>query len=163
MTTGYYVRSVRKKLFIGRGGNNMRYRKRLLEYDAYRWDGDFTAKYPKWLDEALANELVLDRGDHLIMNTFDNSCVVGPGDYILRGPQSELVTVTQEELDASYVPTGEDYCLDVKALKRLLSFIPDDAMTNISGLKGNKLSVELFLSWESSKGRTMSLDDMIGG
>ena len=141
----------------------MKYRRKTVEYDVYRWDGDFTSEYPEWMNEALADESILDRGDHLIVNTFDNGSVVLPGDYILRDPFSKLSTTTELGLNSDYVQVTDDQCLDVKTLKRMLLALPDNAITNVTGVEGTCGSVGFYVKWEPQVRKKLNLDDIIGG
>lgn len=81
----------------------MRYRKKPVEVEAFRWTGgQGQAKAPVWFFEAFKAGVVSVRYPHLYIDTLEGTHTANPGDYIIRGVKGELYPCKPDIFEATY-------------------------------------------------------------
>ena len=90
----------------------MKYRKRPVEIEAFKYDGDLmysNGNYyvPEWAVEAFENEILFynDSGyipNELFIKTLEGNMHVSVGDYIIKGVQGELYPCKPDVFEETY-------------------------------------------------------------
>lgn len=81
----------------------MRYRKKPVEVEAFKWTGgQDQAEDPVWFVEAFKAGVVSVRYPYLYIDTFEGIHTANPGDYIIRGVKGELYPCKPDIFEATY-------------------------------------------------------------
>ena len=86
----------------------MKYRKKPVVIEAFKFDGDFISStgdlyVPEWASEALdIGVLVFEGENDLFVNTLEGKMLVTPGDYVIQGIQGEIYPCKPDIFEATY-------------------------------------------------------------
>lgn len=86
----------------------MKYRKKPVVIEAFKYDGDFVGRsgdlyVPEWALEALdVGALQYEGQGDLYVNTLEGKMLVTPGDYIIQGIQGEIYPCKPDIFEATY-------------------------------------------------------------
>lgn len=95
------------------GGDGMRYVKRPVEVEAFKYDGDLKDRngnwyVPEWAVKAFENHILhynaiaFDKETELFVDTLEGTHLVRYGDYIVRGVKGELYNVRADIFEETH-------------------------------------------------------------
>ena len=86
----------------------MRYRKKPVEVEAFRWTGgQDQTEDPAWIVEAIRAGVVSVRYPYLYIDTLEGTHTANPGDYIIRGVKGELYPCKPDIFEMTYEEVPE--------------------------------------------------------
>ncbi len=93
----------------------MRYVKKPVVIEAFKYDGDFIKKngrryVPMWAIDALEKGVMEFEGPELYVNTLEGRAHVSVGDYIIRGVNGELYPCDPDIFEKTYGKVSELPC-----------------------------------------------------
>ena len=86
----------------------MRYRKKPVEVEAFRWTGEDSDVLPKWLVVAMQQHSVAKRYPCLYIDTREGTQRVDPGDYIICDAKGKIYPCKQDIFEMTYEEVKED-------------------------------------------------------
>lgn len=88
----------------------MKYRKKPIEIDAFRWTNSNDSKdYPAWFwKSAKEQNLLFPSGERVAIPTPEGIMIANKGDYIIRGVNGELYPCKPDIFEKTYEPVGDD-------------------------------------------------------
>lgn len=82
----------------------MKYVKKPIEIEAFRFDGKITDEHPKWAVEASEKGVIAQvHADRAWIRTTEDWLTVKIGDYIIRGAKGELYPCRADVFKETYV------------------------------------------------------------
>jgi len=93
----------------------MKYRKKPVVIEAFRYDGDLIDRggnyyVPPWAAEAHVNGILFFVADELQVKTLEGEMTASVGDYIIQGINGELYPCKPDIFAKSYEAEGEGVC-----------------------------------------------------
>ena len=89
----------------------MKYVKKPIEIEAFRFDGKITDEHPRWAVEAAEKGVIAQvHADRAWIRTTEDWLTVKIGDYIIRGVKGELYPVRKDIFEETYEEVEE--CTD---------------------------------------------------
>lgn len=86
----------------------MRYRKRPVVVEAFRWTGDYDqTEDPKWIVEAIKAGTVRIEYPSMFIDTLEGTHEAKSGDYIIRGVKGELYPCKPDIFEMTYEEAPE--------------------------------------------------------
>ncbi|NCC96396.1 MAG: hypothetical protein EOM02_06095 [Synergistales bacterium] len=85
----------------------MRYRKKPVEVEAFRWTGKDSDVLPEWLVVAMQQRIVAKRYTYLYIDTLEGTHRADPGDYIIQGVKGELYPCKPDIFEMTYEEVKE--------------------------------------------------------
>ena len=85
----------------------MKYRKKPVEIEAFKYDGDFRAwdgssYVPDWAVDAWEDDILRFRQSELYIRTLEGEMHASVGDYIIKGVQGEIYACKPDIFEATY-------------------------------------------------------------
>ena len=85
----------------------MKFIKKKVVIEAVHWNGVEVSETPKWILEALNNEVLVYFGDKIQVRTLEGVMTASPGDYIIRGVDGELYPCKPDIFEKTYEKVEE--------------------------------------------------------
>ena len=85
----------------------MKFVKKKVVIEAVHWNGIEVSETPKWILEALNNEVLVYFGDKIQVRTLEGVMTASPGDYIIRGVDGELYPCKPDIFEKTYEKVEE--------------------------------------------------------
>ena len=85
----------------------MKFIKKKVVIEAVHWNGVEVSETPKWILEALNNEVLVYFGDKIRVRTLEGVMTASPGDYIIRGVDGELYPCKPDIFEKTYEKVEE--------------------------------------------------------
>ena len=85
----------------------MKFVKKKVVIEAVHWNGIEVSETPKWILEALNNEVLVYFGDKIQVRTLEGVMTVSPGDYIIKGVDGELYPCKPDIFEKTYEKVEE--------------------------------------------------------
>lgn len=91
----------------------MKYRKKPVEIEAFKFDGDFIASdgssyIPDWAVDAREDDILRFRQGELYIRTLEGEMHASVGDYIIKGVQGEIYACKPDIFEATYEKVEDD-------------------------------------------------------
>jgi len=81
-----------------------KYRKKPVEIEAWRWDGEMNGELELWLGDSFNSWLPSKR--RLEIRTLEGIITASPGDYIIRGVKGEHYPCRGDIFEQTYEPVA---------------------------------------------------------
>lgn len=82
---------------------NMKYRKKPVIIDAFKWTGDENqTEDPEWINKLMQGGAVRVVGGFMEIETLEGVMKVNPGDYIIRGVKGEVYPCKPDIFEETY-------------------------------------------------------------
>lgn len=86
----------------------MKYRKKPVVIEAFKWTGDQTqTEDPVWAVEAIKSGVIWFHETFMVIRTLEGNHLANPGDYIIRGVKGEIYPCKPDIFEMTYEPVVE--------------------------------------------------------
>lgn len=84
-----------------------KYRKKPVEVEAVKWDGNRISEVTDWVSKGLEDNSIFRMGDKVLIKTLEGDMQASPGDYIIRGINGELYPCKPDIFEKTYDPVKD--------------------------------------------------------